>query len=67
VMDGTPASGEFLHDASTIGGYSGGCVLHVLNHEVRGLHYAGDPTYGNRAIGSAALRAHAVGQWLTAA
>jgi hypothetical protein len=65
VMDGAPAPGDFLHDASTIGGYSGGCVLHVLRHEVRGLHYAGDPTYGNVAISSSSLRSHPAGQWLT--
>ncbi|WP_065754861.1 trypsin-like serine peptidase [Bradyrhizobium paxllaeri] len=59
-----PGPNEFLHDASTIGGYSGGCVLPFLKREVIGLHYYGDPLSGNRAFTAAALRAHPVGQFL---
>lgn len=61
---GAPAQNEFLHDASTIGGYSGGCVLPFLKREVVGLHYYGDPLVGNRAFTAAALREHAVGKFL---
>jgi Trypsin-like peptidase domain len=49
---------EIVHDASTIGGYSGGCVMGFLNREVRALHYWGDTSAGNRAITAAALRRH---------
>ncbi|MCA6115213.1 trypsin-like peptidase domain-containing protein [Bradyrhizobium sp. WSM 1738] len=59
-----PGPNEFLHDASTIGGYSGGCVLPFLKREVIGLHYYGNPLSGNRAFTAAALRAHPVGQFL---
>ncbi len=51
---------ELIHDASTIGGYSGGCVLGFLANQVRALHYWGDPEYGNRAITASALRRHPV-------
>jgi hypothetical protein len=51
---------ELVHDASTIGGYSGGCVLGFLANEVRALHYWGDPDSGNRAITASALRRHPV-------
>jgi hypothetical protein len=53
-----------MHDASTIGGYSGGCVLPFLTNEVVGLHYYGDPLTGNRAFTAAALRAHPVAKFL---
>lgn len=55
---------ELTHDASTIGGFSGGCVLPFRSHEVVGLHYYGDPLNGNRAFTVDALRAHAVGKLL---
>jgi Trypsin-like peptidase domain len=61
---GAPGPNEFMHDASTIGGYSGGCVLPFLKREVIGLHYYGDPLTGNRAFTAAALRAHPVGRFL---
>lgn len=49
---------EIVHDASTIGGFSGGCVMGFLAREVRALHYWGDPDLGNRAITASALRRH---------
>lgn len=64
IDGGTPGPNEFMHDASTIGGYSGGCVLPFMKKEVIGLHYFGDPLSGNRAFTAAALRAHPVGQFL---
>jgi hypothetical protein len=54
-----PDPDELVHDASTIGGFSGGPVLGFLEGEVRALHYWGDPEYGNRAISARALRKHA--------
>ncbi|MFC7053080.1 trypsin-like serine peptidase [Hansschlegelia quercus] len=50
--------GDILHDASTIGGYSGGCVMEFLAKDAVGLHYWGDTAEGNRAISAAAIRAH---------
>jgi hypothetical protein len=65
IMDGAaPVAGEVVHDASTIGGFSGGCVLGFLSQEVRGLHYYGDTSAGNRAITADALRRHAVKSFL---
>jgi hypothetical protein len=58
AMDGTGA--DLFHDASTIGGYSGGCVVGFGSRSVIGLHYYGDSVRGNRAITSEALRAHPV-------
>lgn len=59
-----PRPGELVHDASTIGGYSGGPVLDISRGGVAGLHYYGDPVGGNLAIASDALRAHeAFGHW----
>ncbi len=55
---------ELIHDASTIGGFSGGCVLPFASREVVGLHHFGDPTGGNRAFKSTALLAHAVAKFL---
>jgi hypothetical protein len=55
---------EILHDASTIGGYSGGCVLGFGSPAVVALHYYGDPINGNRAITAEALKAHAVTRFL---
>ena len=54
---------ELLHDASTIGGYSGGCVLAFGSEAVAALHYYGHPLSGNRAFTAAALRSHAVSQF----
>lgn len=56
-----------LHDASTIGGYSGGAVVGIREGKVAGLHYYGDPAVGNVAVSVSALRAHAVFQYLGAA
>lgn len=53
-----PDPDELVHDASTIGGFSGSPVLSYLGEEVRALHYWGDPEYGNRAISARALRRH---------
>ncbi|AIN58290.1 trypsin-like serine peptidase [Pseudomonas soli] len=64
VSFGQPLNGdvvdadELLHDASTIGGFSGGPVLDFLDSEVRALHYWGDPLSGNRAIAARALWRH---------
>ena len=61
LMVAEPARpGELAHDASTIGGFSGGCVLVFGSTDVTALHYYGDPLRGNRAITAGALRAHAV-------
>lgn len=51
--------GEFVHDASTIGGYSGGPVVGIGNGLVSGLHYFGDPASGNLAVSADSIRAHA--------
>ena len=55
---------EMVHDASTIGGFSGGCVLTFGATDVGALHYYGDPVRGNRAITAQTLLAHAVGAFL---
>lgn len=58
-MDPDPARRQdLIHDASTIGGYSGGCVLGFLTREVAGIHYYGDPLNGNLAVPSDVLRGH---------
>ena len=49
-----------VHDASTIGGYSGGAVHGFLDTSVQALHFWGDSVAGNRAIYASALRAHNV-------
>lgn len=46
------------HDASTVGGYSGGPVVSINGDAVVGLHYYGDPVNGNLALAAATLRAH---------
>ena len=51
---------EIVHDASTIGGYSGAAVMGFGDGEMQALHYWGDPTYGNRAVVAAKIRAHPV-------
>lgn len=59
LLDGAaPAQGQFVHDASTIGGYSGGPVVDIAEGTVAGLHYFGDPTNGNLAFAADTLRAH---------
>lgn len=64
LMDADAAySTDLIHDASTIGGYSGGCVLGFLSPGVVGLHYYGDSQQGNRAVLATALKPHAVGQY----
>ncbi|BCH24887.1 hypothetical protein MesoLjLc_46060 [Mesorhizobium sp. L-8-10] len=55
-----PGQIHVVHDASTIGGYSGAGVLGFATAQVRALHYWGDSVSGNRAIASDALRAHKV-------
>lgn len=58
-MDLVPApEGELLHDASTIGGYSGAAVLGFAGSDLEALHYYGDSIVGNRAILAATLRSH---------
>lgn len=62
LMDADPRRpGEILYDASTIGGFSGGCVLGFRAREVVGVHYYGDPLNGNRAVAATALAAHPAG------
>ncbi len=55
---------EFVHDASTIGGYSGGPVVGINDGLVSGLHYFGDPASGNLAIAADAIRDHAAFPWI---
>lgn len=50
--------GRLGHDASTVGGYSGGPVVGIKGDAVAGLHYYGDPVNGNLAVTAAALRQH---------
>jgi Trypsin-like peptidase domain len=56
IVDAT--DGVLWHDASTVGGYSGGCVLEFGKTGVAALHYHGHPVHGNRAFKAAALHAH---------
>lgn len=58
------SGGTILHDASTIGGYSGGPVVGISSGLVAGLHYFGDPAAGNLGVSAGALRGHTVGQYL---
>jgi len=51
---------QIVHDASTVGGYSGGPVVGIRNGFVAGLHYFGDPASGNLAVSADALRGHPV-------
>lgn len=55
---------QILHDASTVGGYSGAPVVGIYSGLVAGLHYYGDPNTGNLAIAAGALRKHCVSQFL---
>ncbi len=54
---------DLVHDASTVGGYSGGPVVTISSGKVSGLHYYGDPVAGNLAVTSAAIRGHEVYQY----
>ena len=56
--------GAIVHDASTVGGYSGGPVMGVSGGLVAGLHYYGDPANGNLAVTADALRKHSVYQYM---
>lgn len=49
---------HIVHDASTIGGFSGGPVIGFDGPEVMALHYWGDGVNGNRAIATRALTGH---------
>jgi hypothetical protein len=57
-LETTIRAGEFIHDASTVGGYSGGPVLGMTDSQVIGLHYYGDPSDGNMAFTADTLLAH---------
>lgn len=56
----SPEQTHIVHDASTIGGYSGAAVVGFAAPEVRALHYWGDSKTGNRAIPADAIVAHPV-------
>jgi hypothetical protein len=58
------AGAQILHDASTVGGYSGAPVVGISSGLVLGLHYFGDPASGNIAVSADALREHPVSQFL---
>jgi hypothetical protein len=64
LLSNLPDTGTLLHDASTIGGYSGGPVVGISAGIVVGLHYYGDPAVGNFAASAKALQEHAAGQFL---
>jgi hypothetical protein len=49
---------DLVHDASTVGGYSGGPVVAISRGTVSGLHYYGDPVAGNLAVTATAIRSH---------
>lgn len=55
---------DLLHDASTIGGYSGSSLFCLDSNEVAGLHYHGTFLDGNRAVPANALRRHALAKFL---
>ena len=59
-----PDGQDLLHDASTVGGYSGGPVVGIGGDAVAGLHYYGQPPRANLAVKACAIRAHAVQQHL---
>lgn len=66
-LDPNPAHPtDFVHDASTIGGYSGGCVFGFFAREAGALHYYGHPTEGNRAVLSSELLKAPVARFLSA-
>jgi hypothetical protein len=64
LMKIVDAGTHILHDASTVGGYSGAPVVGIRSGLVSGLHYYGDPNTGNIAIAAGALRQHPVSQFL---
>lgn len=60
LMDAVvPGQVHVVHDASTIGGFSGAAVHGFAEPTVCALHYWGDAAAGNRAIAAEALRGHA--------
>jgi hypothetical protein len=58
LLSGAPSPRDILHDASTVGGYSGGPVVGITSGKVAGLHYYGDPASGNLAASAATIQAH---------
>lgn len=50
---------HIVHDASTVGGFSGAAAHGFTETEIIALHYWGDSVNGNRAVAARALRAHA--------
>ena len=62
-LDIATRAGDIVHDASTIGGYSGAPVVAISDGAVAGLHYYGDPIGGNLAAAAATIRAHAAHQY----
>ncbi len=59
VMEAQTLDGvHIVHDASTIGGFSGGPIMGFDGPEVMALHYWGDGVNGNRAIATRALMGH---------
>jgi len=63
LLDPPPGAGNILHDASTVGGYSGAPVVVIGSGKVAGLHYYGDPASGNLAVAAGAIRSHAANQY----
>ena len=57
-LDIEGGKGVIVHDASTVGGYSGAPVVRISSGAVSGLHYYGRPVAGNLAVTAAAVRAH---------
>lgn len=64
-LDAAAGGGDIVHDASTIGGYSGGPIVRISSGQVGGLHYYGDPASGNLAVTADAIRAHEAFQYFT--
>jgi hypothetical protein len=64
LMAVTQAGTEILHDASTVGGYSGAPVVGIRSGLVAGLHFYGDPASGNIAVSAGALGKHPVSKFL---
>ncbi|MBY5834753.1 trypsin-like peptidase domain-containing protein [Rhizobium leguminosarum] len=61
LMDAvSPDQKNVVHDASTVGGFSGAAVLGFDGVDVRALHYWGDSRSGNRAIPASAIVGHPV-------
>jgi len=55
VREEQPRARRFSHDASTLGGNSGSCVLDLQTHSVVGLHYSGRYLRANYAVNLAYL------------